>query len=212
MAYIASLRGRTVPIARRETSIDPRAIRTREALVSATIDLLAAQPANELSVTAIVRAAGVSRQVFYEHFTDRDAVVLAAGRAIFEPAYTEFITTFTPDTTYPEQVTKLFARMGEHGATVRTLLDSAAQGKLNHFAVDILYGPIRTELEVHLKAANVDVDAGMMDDTAHFLAAGTQEVFARGLSEGTEPDEVARRIEDVRRTLGAFSMGESVTD
>ena len=198
-------------MARRETSMDPRAIRTREALVSATIDLLATQPAHELSVTAIVRAAGVSRQVFYEHFTDRDAVVLAAGRAIFEPAYTEFITTFNPDTTYPDQVTRLFARMSEYDATVRTLLDSAAQGKLNHFAVDILYGPIREELESHLKAANVEVDAGLMDVTAHFLAAGTQEVFARGLVEGTEPSEVARRIEDVRRTLGALSMGEPIT-
>ena len=64
---------------RREASKDPRAVRTRQALISATLDLLEQHSAHDLSVTTIVREAGVSRQVFYEHFTDRDGVVFAGS-------------------------------------------------------------------------------------------------------------------------------------
>lgn len=197
-------------MARRETSTDPRAIRTREALVGATIRLLGQQPAHELSVTAIVREAGVSRQVFYEHFMDRDAVVLAAGKAIFEPAYTSFVTDFDPNTTYPEQVARLYNMLNQYEGAVRNLMDSAAQGKINRFVVEIMYNAVRAELEVHLKAANIEAAPHMLDDTARFLAAGTQEVFAQGFAEDSAPEEVGERIEMVRRTLGAFSMGEPI--
>lgn len=198
---------------RREASTDPRAVRTRQALISATLDLLEQHSAHDLSVTTIVREAGVSRQVFYEHFTDRDGVVLAAGKAILEPAYREFVETFEPDTSYPEQVQKLFRRLANHRGAVRTLMDSAAQGKLNRFAGEILYAPVRAELAEfgeHLKDAGIDLDDDMLNETARFLAAGTQEVFARGISEDIAPGEVARRIEDVRRTIGAFALGEGL--
>lgn len=198
-------------MARREMSTDPRAIRTREALVTATIDLLEEHAAHDLSVTAIVRAAGVSRQVFYEHFMDRDAVVLAAGKAIFEPAYMSFVTEFDPNTTYPQQVAKLYQTLSRHEGAVRNLMDSAAQGKINRFVVEIMYNAVRAELENHLKAANVVADPRMLDDTARFLAAGTQEVFAQGYAENSEPEQVGERIEMVRRTLGAFSMGEPIS-
>lgn len=194
-------------MARRQASTDPRAVRTREALLSATVDLLATQPAHELSVTSIVRAAGVSRQVFYEHFTDRDAVVLAAGREMFEPAYREFADSFDSGSSYPDQVAKLFGRLAEREDAVRNLLDSPAQGKLNQIVQDLLLAPIRTELAEHLAAANVQVDDAKLEDTAIFLAAGTQGVFSRGFEERVPAEEIARRIEGVRRTLGAYAMG-----
>ena len=69
-------------MARREASRDPRAVRTHQALVNATVELLADRPARELSVTAIVQQAGVSRQVFYEHFADRASVLAAAAESL----------------------------------------------------------------------------------------------------------------------------------
>ena len=51
-------------MARRESSSDPRAVRTREALISATIALLVDHKVEDLSVSGIVKAAQVSRQVF----------------------------------------------------------------------------------------------------------------------------------------------------
>lgn len=183
-------------------------MRTREAIITATIELLGEHPAGELSVTAIVNRAGVSRQVFYEHFTDRDALLLAAGRHLIEPAYAAFVDGFDPDTTYPQQVAALFSKLSEHEAAVRSLMDSAAQGRINRYAVELMHASVRDELAQRLAAANVDVDEAMIDDTARFLAAGTQEVFARGFADGTPPEEVGRRIEGVRRTLGAYSMGE----
>ncbi|MGV0433806.1 TetR/AcrR family transcriptional regulator [Corynebacterium ureicelerivorans] len=50
---------------RRSDSTDPRAIRTRNALVQATIGLLKTHTVAELNVSQIVKEAGVSRQVFY---------------------------------------------------------------------------------------------------------------------------------------------------
>ncbi|QYH18969.1 TetR/AcrR family transcriptional regulator [Corynebacterium aquatimens] len=197
-------------MARREASTDPRAVRTRQALLNATVTLLDSTPAHELSVTSIVREAGVSRQVFYEHFADRDAVLLAAGLAVIEPAYREFVETFSPNTDYPQQVARLFEGLGEQDNAVRSLMNSAARGELNNHVVEILYGPVREQLVQHLEAADVQATDSMVDDTAYFLAAGTQAVFARGFAERVPAEELGQRIEDVRRTLGAYSMGQGL--
>ena len=56
-------------------------------------------------------------------------------------------------------------------AAVRSLMDSAAQGRINRYAVELMHASVRVELAQRLAAANVDVDEAMIDDTARFLAA-----------------------------------------
>lgn len=53
---------------RPETSDDPRAIRTREVLKAALMQLLQQEDWAQISASAICRRAGVARSSFYEHF------------------------------------------------------------------------------------------------------------------------------------------------
>lgn len=56
--------------------MDPRSMRSREALRRAALDLAADRPLAELSVAEICRAAGVTRDTFYRHA--ESAVLLVA--------------------------------------------------------------------------------------------------------------------------------------
>lgn len=196
-------------MARREASTDPRAVRTHQALVNATVELLADRPARELSVTAIVQRAGVSRQVFYEHFADLGSALFAAAESILGPIYADFVREFEPRRGYAEQVAGLIRGMNERGAEVRSLMDSSTQGQVTDYLLDLLTSAIRPELEAHLDAAGAEVSGESVGDTARFLAAGTQALVAFGFAEGAEPEEVGRRIEEVRRTLAAVTAGAS---
>ncbi|WGM45962.1 hypothetical protein KOAAANKH_00827 [Brevundimonas sp. NIBR10] len=49
---------------------DPRFQRSLKALHVALLELVDAQPVEEISITALVQAAGVTRPTFYQHFAD----------------------------------------------------------------------------------------------------------------------------------------------
>lgn len=62
------------------TDIDPRALRSRAALVDAMIDALdEGTTPSAISITDIVKRAGVSRPTFYQHFGDMPSLVHAAA-------------------------------------------------------------------------------------------------------------------------------------
>jgi AcrR family transcriptional regulator len=56
---------------------NPRAERTRSALLTAGRRLYSERPVDAVTVDDIVQAAGVGKGSFYNHFTDRDALVRA---------------------------------------------------------------------------------------------------------------------------------------
>ncbi len=56
---------------------DPRPARTRAAIIAATEHLVAKDHTAEVSVNAVVRAAGVSRSAFYAQFSDLDELAVA---------------------------------------------------------------------------------------------------------------------------------------
>lgn len=188
-------------MARRESSSDPRAVRTREALVNATIDLLATQRAEDLSVSGIVKAAKVSRQVFYEHFEDRDAVAIAAAEAVLMPAYHEFSNNFVFDTTYGDQVRTLTGTVAPHLQMVCNLLDSPVHAKLNQQLCEVLFPAMRAGLRQVLDAEDVQATDELVDDATVFLVTGTQHMFERACRNKDDADDIARRIENMRRLL-----------
>jgi AcrR family transcriptional regulator len=65
-------------MASRSESSDPRAARVREQMKGAALELIHERRIEKISVTDIVERAGVSRQAFYQHFTDRDDAVATA--------------------------------------------------------------------------------------------------------------------------------------
>lgn len=191
-------------VARRQGSVDPRAVRTREALVSATIELLATKRVDQLSVSGIVKAAQVSRQVFYEHFQDRDSVVLAAGGAVLAPAYEEFAANFVDDESYPEQVRQLARAIEPYRPMVCHLIDSPVHAKLNQVLCALLFTPIRDGLREMLDEQGKKASGQLLDDAAVFMIAGTQNLFIRAYRDQLGAEATAERIEQLRLLLGGF--------
>lgn len=64
--------------AARPLPVQPRALRTRAALLAAVEALVAAEGAGAVTTTRVAEAAGVSVGTLYRYFTDRDDLVLAA--------------------------------------------------------------------------------------------------------------------------------------
>ncbi|MDV6330917.1 TetR/AcrR family transcriptional regulator [Asticcacaulis sp. 201] len=62
-----------------ENTDDPRFLRSFEALIRAISDLLDERALSEISITDVVRCAGVSRPTFYQHFPDLQTAAKAAA-------------------------------------------------------------------------------------------------------------------------------------
>jgi AcrR family transcriptional regulator len=62
---------------------DPRALRTRERLVRAYLDLIAAGRPADLTVEELARAAGVNRSSFYSHYASTADLAVAALTDVF---------------------------------------------------------------------------------------------------------------------------------
>lgn len=60
---------------------DPRTQRSRASIIAAVVELVESQPVEQISITRVVEAAGITRPTFYQHFPD---VTKAIQAAVFE--------------------------------------------------------------------------------------------------------------------------------
>jgi len=65
--------------------LDPRAKRSRDAIVAAFVELAFRQRYDTIRTADLIALAGVGRSTFYEHFRGKDAVLLAAMAPILQP-------------------------------------------------------------------------------------------------------------------------------
>ena len=100
----------------RTHSADPRAERVRTLLRDAAFALAHERPVDEITVGDLVARAGVSRQVFYRHFTDRDDAVATAFAVAFAAAAADIRA--TPG----RGSSALFAFAAEHRAMYRNVV------------------------------------------------------------------------------------------
>ena len=177
---------------RRSDSTDPRAIRTRNALVQATIGLLKTHTVAELNVSQIVKEAGVSRQVFYQHFTGRDGLVLATAKDMIKEAYEGFAARFSVDRDFQAAVTALT----DHYEAAVHIIDSPVHSQLDQEVVRIMLPTMREALREREGA-----DPQLLDDMAKFYIAGCQHLLEEGVRQGATPEEIGQRVELVRRVL-----------
>ena len=181
---------------RRSDSTDPRAIRTRNALVQATIGLLQTHTVAELNVSQIVKEAGVSRQVFYQHFTGRDGLVLATAKDMIKEAYEGFAARFSVDRDFQAAVTALMETLTDHYEAAVHIIDSPVHSQLDQEVVRIMLPTMREALREREGA-----DPQLLDDMAKFYIAGCQHLLEEGVRQGASPEEIGQRVELVRRVL-----------
>ncbi|AKS34124.1 TetR/AcrR family transcriptional regulator [Mycolicibacterium goodii] len=106
-------------MAARTHSADPRAERVRTRLHEAAFALAHERQVDELTVSDIVGRAGVSRQVFYQHFGDRDEAIAAA----FATEFSRAVDGLRGDPR--ARIVRLFDFAGEHRAMYRNVTPSA---------------------------------------------------------------------------------------
>jgi len=125
---------------------DERVRRTRDRLGDAIIDLIQKQPFDTIKVQDVLDRAGVARSTFYEHFRDKDDLLLSDMDEFLEQMATALSRSRKPsDRLAP--VKELFA----HVAEMRPLYDAMlASGKVHDF-LELAQGHFARGIERRLK-------------------------------------------------------------
>jgi AcrR family transcriptional regulator len=183
-------------MAARTHSADPRAERVRTLLRDAAFELAHERPVDQITVGDLVARAGVSRQVFYQHFSDRDDAVATAVAVAFAAASADI------EGDARQRITRLFDFAAEHRAMYRNVVPSAVtQRVVAAFRAELL--PACEEM-----AANAMPVVGSITDippesVSRFLVGGFQEVL-RSWMEDAEATDLRRRVTTALDTVDAL--------
>jgi AcrR family transcriptional regulator len=180
-------------MAARTKSVDPRAERVRVKLRDAAFALAHERPVDQLTVGDIVGRAAVSRQVFYQHFRDRDDAVAYALTAAFAGA--------TGDIAGDPRarILALFDFAAEHRAMYRNVVPSAVTLRA--------VAAFRAELTPACEqiAAAADIAGPTTESVSRFLVGGFVEVLRSWMEDEDVTDlhgRVSAALDTVRALLG----------
>ncbi|AYG04255.1 TetR/AcrR family transcriptional regulator [Gryllotalpicola protaetiae] len=152
---------------------DPRAARSKRALVAAGTELLDAYDLEELSITQVVAAAGVTRPTFYQHFGDLAELARAAAVTRLDeeferhepvpPSVGDWLARVEP------VVHELLEHLAAHRDFYRRVLHGPRTGAAVNAAVDLV---ARRILERSPLQAVADPDSEEIRDSVVILSGG----------------------------------------
>jgi len=166
---------------------DPRAERTRARLREALLAACAERPLEEVSVSALVRRAGLGRATFYLHYEDLQALAVDACAEVVRDAVDALHAwRGTPDPAAPPPaLAAFFAGVTLHAALYRSLLRPGGSGPLGELMNRQLRERSRTERELAgaphanlIATAVAATFAGLLADWLHDLVPGSPEEIA----------------------------------
>jgi AcrR family transcriptional regulator len=194
-------------MATRTRSADPRAERVRAKLHDAALALAHERPVDQLTVGDLVARAGVSRQVFYRHFTDRDDAVATAFAIAFAAATADL------DGDPKSKILRIFGLAAEHRSMYRHVVPSAvAQRVVAAFRAELL--PACEELAARARPAVGSIAGLEPDAVSRFLVGGFQEVLRSWMEEPSESKEaidLLGRVTAALDTVDALLSRPAVT-
>lgn len=161
---------------------DPRPTRSRTALIEATTSALSTPKPGSLSITDLVKTAGVSRPTFYQHFTDVNELIHAAAltkleaifNSILEEDPTASITLFTSSVS-----TTLLTRLQADAVFFRNVLEASGNSSLVEELVSFL---THRMLDRKVVAEHLNTKAGpLVNDYTQFVATGAAWLTVRWL-------------------------------
>ncbi|MFC4243485.1 TetR/AcrR family transcriptional regulator [Gryllotalpicola reticulitermitis] len=117
-------------------SSDPRAARSKRALLAAATELLDAHDLDELSITQVVAAAGVTRPTFYQHFTDLGELASAAAVERLDAEFTRHEPPSADVADWSGRVEPLVRELLEHLAAHRGFYRRVLRGSRSGAAID----------------------------------------------------------------------------
>jgi AcrR family transcriptional regulator len=183
-------------MAARANSVDPRAERVRARLRDAAFALAHEQPVDRLTVGDIVARAGVSRQVFYQHFRDRDDAVAFAFSAAFASATADLVG--EPGA----RILALFDFAAHHRAMYRNIVPSAVtQRVVAAFRAEL--APACEEIATAGMPAVTTVASLTPEAVTRFLVGGFMEVL-RSWMEDRDAADLRGRVSGALDTVSAL--------
>jgi AcrR family transcriptional regulator len=176
---------------------DPRPARTRAA-VYAAVEQLAADRSADVSVNAIVRAAGVSRSAFYAQFADLEQLAVAMlidafreiGTADVEARHEADADAGTIARTATHRLT---AYIDHRRAFYRASLDWRVTSRVHEVVVEAYADQVRATMTAMGGAVPAGIDR---DDVARFVAGGAVSLLTSWIRtvDGAAPDAMAERL------------------
>ncbi|WP_129789031.1 TetR/AcrR family transcriptional regulator [Promicromonospora panici] len=181
---------------------DRRVRRSRAALTQAAVTLVTQRGTAAIPISDIAAAADVSRQLVYQHFGDRDALLLEAA---LDLARTELLPRLAEAESLEGRggaliMTRFFA---EHRAFYRAMLNSSSAFVLNRALGGLLIPVNRRAIERHFGG---DLDPQRAEDLALFVTGGGANVmneWLTGPDESLDPEDLADRIAALFDVLAA---------
>jgi AcrR family transcriptional regulator len=183
-------------MAPRTHSVDPRAERVRTLLRDAAFALAHERAVDEITVGDLVARAGVSRQVFYQHFSDRDDAVATAFAVAFSAAAADL------EGDARARIMGLFGFAAEHRAMYRNVVPSAVtQRVVAAFRAELL--PACDEIAVQGMGVVASIADIGQDAVSRFLVGGFQEVL-RSWMEDPDATDLRGRVAAALDTVDAL--------
>ncbi|OBK73912.1 TetR/AcrR family transcriptional regulator [Mycobacterium sp. 1164985.4] len=185
-------------MAARAHSADPRAERVRALLRDAAFALAHERAVDGLTVGDVVARAGVSRQVFYQHFTDRDDAVATAVTVAFAAATADI------GGDARARILRLFDFVAEHRAVYRHVVSSTvAQRVVAAFRAELT--PACEEMASAAMPAVTAIAGVAPEAVIRFLVGGFTEVLRSWMDDPSATDlgdRVRAALDTVNALLG----------
>jgi AcrR family transcriptional regulator len=178
--------------------VDPRAERVRTRLREAAFALAHERPVDRLTVGDIVARAKVSRQVFYQHFSDRDDAIATAFTVAFAAA------TADNGGDARARILRRFDFAAEHRAMYRNVVPSAVtQRVVNAFRAELL--PACEEIAAQGMPVVTTIASLTPQSVTRFLVGGFMEVLRSWMEDPDSTDlrvRVSAALDTVNALLG----------
>ncbi|MER7608832.1 TetR-like C-terminal domain-containing protein [Nocardioides sp. NPDC127503] len=171
---------------------DRRVRRSRAALIQAAIALVTERGTAAIPISDIAAAADVSRQLVYQHFGDRDALLLEAA---LDLARTELLPRFAdvaPEGR--ERALALTRHFAEHRVFYRAMLNSSSAYALTKALSGLIIPVNRRAIDAQFAE---EYDPQQLDDLAVFVTGGGATVVNAWVTDAADPldpEDLADRL------------------
>ncbi|WP_158268497.1 TetR/AcrR family transcriptional regulator [Corynebacterium liangguodongii] len=174
-------------------------------MIQSTIDLLREHRSEDLSVSQIVKVGGLSRQVFYEHFADRDALLLAAGEQMVNPAL-QWAGEVSRGGIGPDRaVERLFELIEPYRSALSNLCDGPVHWRLHSYGMSEVEPFLRAELTEVLSKDGQEVSESHLKNTSRFISCGVIAQFTDAIREGRSAEDARRVMREIRETISVVT-------
>jgi AcrR family transcriptional regulator len=178
---------------------DRRVRRSRSALMRAAVELVAERGTAAVAISDLAEAADVSRQLLYQHFGDRDTLLLEAA---LDLARRELPPRIMADSgrTPALAIARHFA---EHRAFYRAILTGSCAFALNRRLTDLLI-PVNRQA-VHRIYGDA-LDPRTAEDIAAFFTGGGATFVNTWVVEGADPLDPEEFTDRLMRMMSVITM------